>query len=92
MKGKIQGALDVVTRGYDLFGGAVQPSLVRSLCPELGYERCSVSQGHGRWEIVTPGLGREMTGQERGGAGVERRPRILLTNSSMKAHVVEEES
>lgn len=33
-----------------------------------------------------------MTAQERGGAGVEQRPRILLTNSSMKAHVVEEES
>lgn len=39
MKGKTQGALDVVARGYDLFGGAVQPSLVRSLCPELGSER-----------------------------------------------------
>lgn len=33
-----------------------------------------------------------MTAQERGGAGVDGRPRILLTNSSMKAHVAEEES
>lgn len=41
---------------------------------------------------MTPGLGRKMTAQERGGAGVDQRPRILLTNSSMKAHVAEEES